>query len=133
MFNCCTPQPKGKLVCPRCNEKAKGVLGKTLEHLLTNKAKENLSCFDGFYYCKTSSCEVVYFRGNDVLTQKDMGVVVGLKDGANPAILCYCFDWSKERIREELKESTGTSVLEDIKSKMENPGCSCEIDRKSVV
>lgn len=53
---CCTPQPKGKVACPKCNEKAKGVLGKTVEHLVTDEAKVKLSCFDGFYYCKTPSC-----------------------------------------------------------------------------
>ena len=125
--NCCTPQPKGKVECPKCNEKAKGVLGKTLEHLLNSEAKAKLSCFDGFYYCKTPSCEVVYFRDDEILTQKDMSVVVGLKDGATPATTCYCFDWTKEKIRAELQESGETKALEDIKVKMENPGCSCEI------
>ena len=125
---CCTPQSKDKVACPKCNEKAKGVLGKTLEHLLTNEAKAKLtSCFDGFYYCKTPSCEVVYFRNDEILTQNDMSVVVGLKEGASPATTCYCFDWTKEKIRAELQETGKTNALEDIKAKMENPGCSCEI------
>ncbi|HFU74584.1 MAG TPA: hypothetical protein ENK65_03425 [Helicobacteraceae bacterium] len=124
---CCTPQPKGKVPCPQCSEKAKGVLAKTLEHLLTDEAKDKLSCFDGFYYCKTPSCAVVYFRDNEILTQKDMSVVVGLKEGATPATTCYCFDWTKEKIRAELLDSGETKALQDIKAKMEHPGCSCEI------
>ena len=122
-----TPQPKGKVACPECHEKAKGVLGKTLEHLLTDEAKAGLSCFDGFYYCKTPSCEVVYFGNDEILTQKDMSVVVGLKEGASPATTCYCFDWTKEKIRAQFQESGETNALEDIKAKMEDPGCSCEI------
>jgi hypothetical protein len=125
--NCCTPQPKGEVLCPACHEKAKGVLGKTLEHLLSEDAKEELSCFDGFYYCKTPSCEVVYFRDAEILTQKDMRVIVGLKEGASPATTCYCFGWTKEKIKVQLQESGKTNALEDIKAKMENPGCSCEI------
>ena len=125
--DCCTPQPQGKVECPQCNQKAKGVLGKTLEHLLTDEAKIELSCFDGFYYCKTPSCEVVYFRDDEILTQKDMSVVVGLKDGVSPAPTCYCFGWTKEKIRAELQESGETKALEDIKAKMQNLGCSCEI------
>jgi len=124
---CCTPQPKGKVACPKCNEKAKGVLGKTLEYLLTSEAKAKLTCVDGFYYCKRPSCEVVYFRNDEILTQKDLNVVVGLKDGASPATTCYCFDWTKEKIRSELQETGKTNALEDIKVKMKNPGCSCEI------
>jgi hypothetical protein len=122
--NCCSPQPKGKEACPRCQEKAKGVLGKTLSHLLTDIAKEKLESLDGFYYCKTLQCEVVYFRGDTVLTQADMTVSVGLKEGAVPATVCYCFGWTKEKIEAEL---TATTALADIKAKMEDPGCSCEI------
>ena len=125
--NCCTTQPKGKVQCPLCHTEAKGVLAKTLEALLRDTAKSNLSCFDGFYYCKTPSCRVVYFRDETVLTQKEMSVVVGLKDGANPATLCYCFKWTKERIKAELEKTGKTVALEDIKAKMQNPGCSCEV------
>ncbi len=125
--DCCTPQPNEKVACPQCNEKAKSVLGKTVEHLVTDKAKEKLTCFDGFYYCKTPSCEVVYFRNDEILTQDDMRVVVGLKDGVSPATICYCFDWTKEKIRAQLQERGETNAVEDIKAKMKNPGCSCEI------
>jgi hypothetical protein len=125
--NCCTPQPRGKIECPKCNEKAKGVLEKTLKHLLTYKAKESLSCLDGFYYCKTPSCEVIYFRDTEIFTQKDMSLVVGLKKDADPATVCYCFDWNKEEITKEIKENAISVALEDIKYKMDTQGCECEI------
>ena len=125
--NCCTPQPKDKVSCPQCHEKAKGILGKTVQALLTDEAKEKFSCFDGFYYCKTATCETVYFRDDVVLTQKDLTVVVGLKEGASPATLCYCFAWTKEKIKAEFQENGETNALKDIKAKMENPGCSCEV------
>lgn len=125
--NCCTPQPKGKQECPQCKEKAKGVLSKTLQYILIDERKEKLSCFEGFYYCKTSSCNVVYFRDTEILTQKDLKVMVGLKDGANPATTCYCFGWTKEKIYTQLQENGTTTALEDIKYKMNTLGCSCEI------
>ena len=124
---CCTPQPKGKVACPNCHEKAKGVLGKTVAHLVKEESKSKLDGFDGFYYCKTPTCKTVYFRESTVLTQEDMSVVVGLKEGANLATVCYCFDWTKEKIKAELKATGKTVALEDIKAKMENPGCSCEV------
>ena len=125
--NCCSAQPKGKVECPSCSEKAKGVLGKTLEALLNDNVKSKLTCFDGFYYCKTPSCKTVYFREDTILRQEDMGVVVGLKDGASPATICYCFGWTKEKIKAELQARGKTVALEDIKVKMQNPGCLCEI------
>ncbi|MDF1878673.1 hypothetical protein JHD46_03360 [Sulfurimonas sp. SAG-AH-194-C20] len=123
---CCSVQPKGKLECPVCGEKAKGVLSKTLEYLLVGESRDKLKCLDGFYYCKTSSCKVVYFRHEEILLQKDISVVVGLKDGASPATVCYCFEWTKEKIKKELEQNSETIALEDIKTKMQNPGCSCE-------
>jgi len=125
--NCCTTQPRGKMECPLCQQKAKGVLGKTLEYLLIDEAKALFSCLDGFYYCKTPNCEVVYFRDETILKQKDVSVTVGLKEGAVPATVCYCFGWTKEKIKTELQEKGKTTALEDIKRKMEDPGCSCEI------
>jgi len=98
-----------------------------LQYLLINRTKEKLSCFDGFYYCKTPSCKVVYFRNNEILTQEDIKVVVGLKKDATPATLCYCFSWSKEKIRQEIKENNISLALEDIKHKMNTIGCQCEI------
>lgn len=118
---------KGKVECPKCKKKAKVVLGKTVEHLLTLKAKAKLSCFDGFNYCKTPSCEVVYFNERKILTQKDMHVVVGAKEGAKPSILCYCFEWSKEKIAKEIEENGTSLALTDIKHKMHTIGCQCEI------
>ena len=125
--NCCTPQPKGKVECPSCNIKAKGVLGKTLNALLKEETKLSLECLDGFYYCKTSSCKTIYFKKDKVLTQKDIDIVVGLKDGASSATVCYCFNWTKKKIKEELMHTNNTIALDDIKEKMNTIGCSCEV------
>ncbi|MDF1875893.1 hypothetical protein JHD48_09115 [Sulfurimonas sp. SAG-AH-194-I05] len=125
--NCCTTQPKGKVECPRCTTKAKGVLGKTVEALLIDKSKSKLSCFDGFYYCQTPSCKTIYFRDETILTQEDISVIVGLKDGATTATVCYCFEWTKEKIKAEVQDTGKTIALEDIKAKMQNPGCACEV------
>ena len=129
--DCCSVQPKGKKECPKCKEKAKGVLGKTLEYLLHDDVKINLDCLDGWYYCKTPTCKTIYFRGEEVLTQKDLSVVVGLKDGAKPANMCYCFGWTKELIRADIKQNKKSTVLDDIKHHMNTEGCSCEIKNPS--
>ena len=125
--NCCTLASKGKTECPICKEKAKGVLEKTFNALVKDEIKAKFDCFDGFYYCKTPSCKTVYFRGDTILTQEDIKVVVGLKERANPATVCYCFQWTKEKIKTEIQEKGESVVLEDIKAKMKNPGCSCEV------
>jgi hypothetical protein len=129
--DCCTPQPKGKKLCPLCSTEAKGVLNKTLEVLLKDDAKEKLSSLDGFSYCKTSTCKVVYFRGDEVLTQNDISVSVGLKKGASVKNYCYCFGWTRDKIEQDIKENGTSTAIEDIKSKMNSIGCSCEVKNPS--
>lgn len=124
---CCSPKPKGKMECTECSQSAKAVLAKTLNALLTNEAKESIKSLEGFYYCKTANCKVVYFKEDTVLRQNDLKVEVGLKDGVSPSTLCYCFGWTKEKIESELKATGDTKALSDIKAKMENPGCNCEV------
>ena len=89
--NCCSIQPKGKQECPKCQKTAKGVLRRTLEHLLKKETKSALNSLDGFYYCKTPQCNVIYFRDKEILKQEDINAIVGLKNGAHPANMCYCF------------------------------------------
>ncbi len=125
--DCCMTQPNSEVKCPTCNKKSKGVLAKTLKALLTDKSKSKLSCFSGFYYCTTPSCKTIYFREETTLTQKDMITVVGLKDGAISATVCYCFGWTKEKIKAALEDTGKTIALEDIKAKMNNDGCVCEV------
>ncbi len=128
---CCAPQPKGKLGCPKCSQNAKEVLGDTLKHLLKDGVKSKINSYEGFHYCKTSTCEVIYFKEDEILTQKDMSVVVGLKDGAKPANICYCFGWSKERIKDDLLQDGKSGALDNIKHNMATIGCSCETKNPS--
>ena len=125
--NCCSVQPKAKAACPQCSKLAKGVLEKTFNALVKEETKSQFSCRSGFYYCKTPSCKVIYFRDDTILTQQDMKVIVGLKDGASVAMVCYCFQWSKEKIAAEIQATGKTTALEDIKAKMKDPGCACEV------
>jgi len=60
-----------------------------------------------------------------------MNVIVGLKNGASPQTVCYCFNWSKEKIAHEINRTGNTNVIEDIKEKMKSQGCSCEISNPS--
>jgi hypothetical protein len=123
---CCTPKPKGKSNCPVCGKEAKAVLKKTLEALLTPQEKTKHSELEVFYYCKTPSCKVVYFKENQIIEQDGVRVTVGLKEWADPATCCYCFGWTKEKIKEQLEATGKTDAIEDIKAKMKDPGCSCE-------
>ena len=116
-----------KPLCPLCKEEAKGVLAKTLNALLKLESKKSLNSLEEFFLCKTSTCKVIYFRSNEVLTQEDMSVSVGFKDDAKVKNYCYCFGWTEERILEDIKEHGNSRAIDDIKGKMDSIGCSCEV------
>ncbi len=124
--NCCSVQPKTNNICPMCKNEAKGVLAKTLDSLLNNETKNKIQCKEGYSYCKTPSCNVIYFKDTNILTQKNLTVDVGVKENSKLQTVCYCFDWNKSKITQQLKDTGSCDALEDIKSKMSTIGCSCE-------
>lgn len=123
---CCTTQPTAKAACPGCALEAKSVLAQTLKQMLTSKAQLRVDDLSGFYYCKTPSCPIIYFNENVELFQKDLTVIVGLKQGSLPDTLCYCFEWTKTAIEMEWEEKGESRAVEDITEKMASIGCSCE-------
>ncbi len=41
-------------------------------------------------------------------------------------LICYCFSYSKNELFEAIKSGSENKIVDDIKSKMNNPGCFCE-------
>lgn len=41
-------------------------------------------------------------------------------------LICYCFKHSKQELYNAIQEGREKEILDDIKSKMKNPGCFCE-------
>jgi hypothetical protein len=54
-------------------------------------------------FCRTPSCEVVYYGENGhVVAKRDVPVRVGLKEREDPIPLCYCFGFSRADVRDEI-------------------------------
>jgi len=120
-----------KPLCPLCKHEAKSVLPETLNALLTIEAKKRLNSLVGFCICKTTTCKAIYFKSDEVLTQEEVKVSVGFKDGAKVKNHCYCFGWTEQRILEEIKEHGKSTAIDDIKANMDSIGCSCEVKNPS--
>lgn len=41
-------------------------------------------------------------------------------------LICYCFKHSKQELYDAIQEGKENEILNDIKSKMKDPGCFCE-------
>ncbi len=100
MSNCCAPVPEtsvpsGKRPCPLCGGAGVGVTLQTLLHHLA-RPWERQGMSQQHYFCDTPDCEVAYFTDGDVTIRKqELRTVVGIKETAPAALLCYCFGVSR--------------------------------------
>jgi len=113
--------------CPSCDQKGKLVPTSSINHFLKDNIKRNITSLEGFSFCATSSCDVVYFKNTCMIHINDVKYKIGLKNNSHPSIVCYCFNWTKEKIQEQLEKTGTTSALEEIKDKVQNKKCLCEI------
>jgi len=134
--------------CPKCGKKGKTVKPVTLRALLKDEYAAEIAVEDesncesgckpskrntGWRFCDSPECAVVYFgEQNGVTFTKDqLRVSVGVKEKAGERPLCYCFGHSVATITEELRTKGQSEALEDIRRKMKDPGCSCEVKNPS--
>ncbi len=133
-----------RTLCPSCKKPGKRVGLVTLHALLKPEKAAALgepepsACTDtgecrppredtGWRFCDAPGCEVVYFSetSDEQFTLDDLTVEVGVKQTTGERPLCYCFGHSVESIKAELREKGRSDALEDIRAKMESPGCHC--------
>lgn len=79
-----------------------------------------------YYYCDAQGCDVVYFTTDgQTFAKSQLKVAVGVKEAVGDRPLCYCFGHSVESIKTELLTLGRSTAVEDIRTKMADPGCSC--------
>lgn len=113
--------------CPRCQGAGHRVKPKTLDELLVPAARKQIKDIEGWSFCDSPTCEVVYFhKGHEEhqneLDQDALTVPVGVKRNSAPRPLCYCFDHSVESLQIEPHPE---HALDQIKALMKSDGCRC--------
>jgi hypothetical protein len=87
----------------------------------------------GWRFCNSQNCDVVYFAevGDARFTTPQIKVAVGVKETTGRRPLCYCFGHSIASIKFELQTKGRSDAVEDIRRKMSDRGCRCEIENPS--
>ena len=134
MSGCCTDRCESQApaaqagVCLECGKKGKPVAMLTVKSLV----KEHTRVLPSkYFFCRTGDCDVVYFSEVGRFRKSDVKVRVGLKENKDPVPLCYCFDYSRADIREDLEERGSTGILERIKAEVKAGYCACEVKNPS--
>lgn len=130
--SCCELHPPttcGPAACPACGQLGKPVKRLTLEALLKSDRRPRIPAQEEFCFCRTPTCDVVYFRHGEALFRKeDLSVKVGLKEPQDPtAPVCYCFGWTPENIRAEITATGNSTVVDQIKTQVKAGHCRCEV------
>jgi hypothetical protein len=130
--SCClvgekTPAPT-RAACPVSGTLSRKVQRRTLEHLLK---PEKLGALRGaqYYYCKEPICTVVYFSNEDVpfFSIGDVAVKVFAKDQGDEVPVCYCFDWTRGRIKHEIEATAQSTAALEIAREIKAGDCACDV------
>lgn len=137
MSQCCNPgQPTEKVpvmsrqrICPNNGTKGNPVELVTLKSLLIGAALEKLDPQSTYTFCPSSDCSVVYFSNTgQTFTTVDLNVPVFQKNFDEQIPACYCFDWSRQRIREEIEQTGTSTVVASITTHIKAKRCGCEVN-----
>lgn len=114
--------------CPVCGLQGRKVKPITPASLLTGAAKLRSSGLDGYRFCKSGSCKVVYFRDSDGtrFTTEDLKVPVFQKSTDDSRAVCYCFDHTVASLRDEVRRTGASKVPEAIAEKCRQGLHRCE-------
>lgn len=132
--SCCTTLEKeGSFFCKECGHRGKSLKGITVKSLVREPKLGVIKSFEGFYFCETPTCKVVYFNNEQqlYLHKDDLKVRVGIKETEDPILVCYCFGWTQEKIFEQIKLKGYSTAVQEISAKVKTGECACEIKNPS--
>lgn len=130
--SCCLVTEKtlapARTECPVSGTLSRKIQRRTLEHLLKPEKIGSL-CHVQYYYCKEPTCNVVYFSNEDVpfFTTDDVAVKVFVKDQGDDVPVCYCFNWTRARIKQEIRETEKSTAAIEIAREIKAGNCACDI------
>jgi copper chaperone CopZ len=116
--------------CPKCRKKGKTVKAHTLRALLKDEFVGQVADA-GYHFCDAKDCDIVYYCSGQTFAKSQLKVAVGVKETQGDRPLCYCFGHSVATVKEEIRSKGQSDALQDIRKKMKDPGCACEVKNPS--
>ena len=128
---CCAADAQGgagaRTRCPACKGTGKKVPVITLKSLLVPEALSRLDPQADHHMCTNRECDVVYFNHHGSLYKiSELKVPVFQKSDDGDCPVCYCFGWTRNRIRREIEETGKSSAISVISEHVKAGRCGCE-------
>lgn len=101
--------------CGCCGAEGSPVRPLTMHNMVKDELQSLIA--EGFHFCSTPECKVVYFNNPSrrYFLKTDLKVRVGIKETEHPVTVCYCLGVSEADILREIAEKGCCGTLEDIK------------------
>lgn len=116
-------------VCPQCKDKGKAMKIITLKSLLLPESLAGLEPQSNYRMCRNQDCSVVYFNeeGSTFLTT-DLKVPVFPKSQDEDSPICYCFGWTKSKLKTEIEHTGTSSAISSISEHIKAGRCGCDVN-----
>ncbi|HWO76929.1 MAG TPA: (2Fe-2S)-binding protein [Bacillus sp. (in: firmicutes)] len=134
MTECCVSKEnmiEGNSVelCPSCTSKGKKLKIITLKSMLKPLILDSLNPGLTHYFCPTKDCNVVYFdTEKKTYLTSEVKVTVHQKNDSLSVPVCYCFGWTKQKIKDYEEQSLTPNPLEHIRENVKADRCGCEVN-----
>ena len=117
-----------KAECPVSGTLSKKVLHETLDNLIVQDKRHLISEEVQYYYCSESDCPVIYFSNEEapVIEKSDLSVKVFFKDNGEDVNVCYCFNWTRKRITDQIESTGSSTAFDEITDEVKAGRCECE-------
>lgn len=117
--------------CHSCNQRGKPVARETVEALIKAEVRDTVNG-RAYTFCDTPTCPVVYYAadGSQVL-KTQLRVRVGVKETEDPIPVCYCFNVTERKIREEIEQTGRSTASARIRAEVKAENCRCEMENPS--
>lgn len=133
MQDCCGHRQKPvSSVCPKNGKICKAVPQITVTTLIRPEHRRSLTAMP-YSFCDSPDCDVVYVSasGEHVITKNQLQVRVGIKETEDPIPLCYCFDFDRKAIWNDIRSTGKTDIPRIITERIKAGECRCEFTNPS--
>ncbi len=115
-------------VCPGCGRVGRAVSAVTIESLVTSEATARLANAEGFRFCPTAECLVIYHQPatGQRLGAEAVRVPVFQKSASLDRPVCYCFHHTVGEIEAQIRAHGASTVPADIKAQCARGVDECE-------
>jgi hypothetical protein len=100
----------------------------TVRYLVRGAFQSRINDSLTYRFCALPDCPVVYYSetGNLVFEKEELSEKVTIKEKDDPLPACYCFNFFRHDIREEIKKTGKTTIPDFISSQVKAGNCFCE-------